>query len=124
MYTDLSTWDLRDMSFNPRGEEANPGYYFAYNGLDEIYFNPCRQIDFNIRYPYYNDPDHLINWYTGIQEMKDHVRFGTFAVWKDGENDTYKPLTKNDQWEADDFLAIYPVNEHGDEYKHHPIGIS
>jgi hypothetical protein len=56
--------------------------------------------------------------------MKDHVRFGTFAVWKDGENDTYKPLTKNDQWEADNFLAIYPVNEEGNENKHHPIGIS
>jgi hypothetical protein len=62
IYSDLSTWDLREMSFDPN---VNPGYYYDYNGSDELFFNPCRQIDFDATYDY--NPSTNINWYANIE---------------------------------------------------------
>jgi len=51
-YDDLSTWDLRPMSF-----AEGAGYYTVYEGTSgtadyrELYFNPCRYLDFAAVFP-------------------------------------------------------------------------
>jgi hypothetical protein len=109
LYSDLSTWNLRDMSFDPL---VNPGYYYAYNGNDEMIFNPCRQINFQADYEYNPDPN--INWYRNIEEIIDEVEFGTFGVYRDGESGRYFPLNKFAQWEPEVYDAMYLQDEEGE----------
>jgi hypothetical protein len=50
LYSDLSTWDVREMSFaNVEGE--NFGYYYQKDVLGrELFFNPCRMLNFDGAY--------------------------------------------------------------------------
>lgn len=41
-YDELSTWDLRPMSF-----PDHSGYYLATEGAKEVYFNPCNYLNFD-----------------------------------------------------------------------------
>ena len=40
VYADLSTWDLRGMSYENKGD-VNTGYYFASDSNGKLIFNPC-----------------------------------------------------------------------------------
>lgn len=107
LYSDLSTWDLRDMSF-----DNNEGYYYAYDYMDEIVFNPCRQIDFAASYEYKGDM--YQNYYPNLERFADNIDYGAFAVLYNGNTDgSYIPLNKYNQWDPDSQEAIFLPDENG-----------
>jgi hypothetical protein len=103
MYADLSTWDLRDMSYANTGDAA--GYYYDVVEGNKIYFNPCRQLNFGVDVTYTTLPNSSLSF------IADEVEYASFAVFRDGSD--FYPLNKEDQWLADTTDALYPVDEEG-----------
>lgn len=103
MYADLSTWDLRDMSYANTGDAA--GYYYAADGAKKLYFNPCRPLNFGEDVTYITDPNASLSF------IADEVEYASFAVFRDGSD--FYPLNKADQWLADTTDALYPVDAEG-----------
>ena len=128
LYSDLSTWDLRDMSFENTGADA--GYYFDYIGNNELFFNPCRQLNFDLTYKtdlYKTDgvDTENINYYADISHIVEKVDHASFGVYYDSVADIYTPLNIADQWLSDEANAIYPENEEGEvQSQEDAVGIS
>jgi hypothetical protein len=104
-YDDLSTWDLRPMSF-----PDDSGYYTVYEGdsntwtYQEVYFNPCHYLNFSAVFP---EDD-------GLSNLIGDITHGTFAAQYDIWTAKYTALTKEAQWKADETSAIYPVTVNDD----------
>ena len=112
LYSDLSTWDLRDMSFDNTGDAA--GYYYVYSGFDEVYFNPCRQLNYDLTYNTALDTNTAVNYYADISTIVDKVDHASFGVFYDSASGTYTPLNIEDLWLADEADAIFPKNAEGE----------
>lgn len=55
LFSDLTTWDIREMSFantlNADGTtNADAGYYYVKEDNDKLIFNPCKYLNFGLTY--------------------------------------------------------------------------
>jgi len=81
LYSDLSTWDLRDMSFENTGDKA--GYYSIteLGTWNILYFNPCRPLNFDLTYNQDLYDNANVNVYQSLTEVLgevDHTSFGVY----------------------------------------------
>jgi hypothetical protein len=122
LYSDLSTWDLRDMSFDNTGDKA--GYYYDNNVFNELYFNPCRQLNFDLTYDTALDANVNVNKYADLSSFVEKVDHASFGVYYDSVADSYTPLNIADQWLADESNALYAMIDGVEQTQEDAVGIS